>query len=154
MKAQVALRLSLLCAAACAGTAPLLGVSDGRLAPCPSSPNCVSSRSTDTRQRVEPLLLAGDVDAGWTALREHVAALPRTRVVEQTPVYLRAECRSALFGFVDDLELVLEPETARVQVRSASRKGRSDLGVNRRRVEDLRRALEARLRRPQPRPSR
>jgi uncharacterized protein (DUF1499 family) len=138
--ARIAVGAWLLCAAACAGTAPPLGVSDGRLAACPSSPNCVSSRSADARHRVEPLALAGDVDAGWLALQQQVAALPRTRIVEQGPLYLRAECRSALFGFVDDLELLLEREARRVQVRSASRTGYGDMGVNRDRVEALRRA--------------
>jgi len=137
--ARIALCVSLL-SAACAGTAPRLGVSDGRLAPCPSSPNCVSSRSADARHRVEPLSLAGNVDAGWLALKQQVAALPRTRIVEQSPLYVRAECRSALFGFVDDLELLLDRETARIQVRSASRTGYGDMGVNRRRIEELRRA--------------
>ncbi len=141
MRARIALCASLLSVAACAGTAPRLGVSDGRLAPCPSSPNCVSSRAADARHRIEPLELAGDVDAGWLALQERVAALPRTRIVEQSPLYVRAECRSALFGFVDDLELLLEPESGRAQVRSASRTGYGDMGVNRRRVEDLRRTL-------------
>ena len=139
MYARIALCVSLL-SAACAGTAPRLGVSDGRLAPCPSSPNCVSSRSADARHRVEPLSLAGNVDAGWLALKEQVAALPRTRIVEQSPLYVRAECRSALFGFVDDLELLLDREAARIQVRSASRTGYGDMGVNRRRIEELRRA--------------
>ena len=139
MYARIALCVSLL-SAACAGTAPRLGVSDGRLAPCPSSPNCVSSRSDDARHRVEPLSLAGNVDAGWLALKQQVAALPRTRIVEQSPLYVRAECRSALFGFVDDLELLLDREAARIQVRSASRTGYGDMGVNRRRIEELRRA--------------
>ena len=139
MCARIALCVSLL-SAACAGTAPRLGVSDGRLAPCPSSPNCVSSRSADARHRVEPLSLAGNVDAGWLALKEQVAALPRTRIVEQSPLYVRAECRSALFGFVDDLELLLDREAARIQVRSASRTGYGGMGVNRRRIEELRRA--------------
>lgn len=140
MYARIALCVSLLSAAACAGTAPGLGASDGRLAPCPSSPNCVSSRSDDARHRVEPLSLAGNVDAAWLALKEQVAALPRTRIVEQSPLYVRAECRSALFGFVDDLELLLDREAARIQVRSASRTGYGDMGVNRRRIEELRRA--------------
>ncbi len=139
MYGRVAACVALLCAVACAGTAPPLGVSEGRLAPCPSSPNCVSSRSTDAKHRVEPLSVAGDAETGWQALIDRVAELPRTRIVEQSPRYLRAECRSALFGFVDDLELLLEPEAARVQVRSASRTGYGDMGVNRRRVEGLRR---------------
>jgi len=61
--------------------------------------------------------------------------------VKETSDYLHAECRSAWFGFVDDLELHLRPSEASIAVRSASRLGYSDLGVNRRRVEDLRASL-------------
>jgi uncharacterized protein (DUF1499 family) len=67
--------------------------------------------------------------------------LPRTRIVKETEDYLHAECRSALFRFVDDLELQLRPSESIIAVRSASRLGYSDLGVNRRRVEGLRESL-------------
>lgn len=70
-----------------------------------------------------------------------VSELPRTTIVTQTDNYLHAECQSALFGFVDDLELHLKAANAVIDVRSASRLGYSDLGVNRRRVEDLRSQL-------------
>jgi uncharacterized protein (DUF1499 family) len=73
-----------------------------------------------------------------------VAALPRTRIVADTGSYLHAECRSALFGFVDDLELQLRPDRSLIAVRSASRVGYSDLGANRRRVEELRSELARR----------
>jgi uncharacterized protein (DUF1499 family) len=73
-----------------------------------------------------------------------VAKLPRTRIVTDAEGYLHAECRSALLGFVDDLELHLRPADAQIAVRSASRLGYSDMGVNRRRVEALRAALAAR----------
>jgi uncharacterized protein (DUF1499 family) len=73
-----------------------------------------------------------------------VAALPRTTVIEETANYLHAQCASALFGFIDDLELHLRESDNIVAVRSASRVGYSDLGVNRRRVEGLREALQAR----------
>lgn len=126
----------------CAGKRPPnLGVSEGRLAPCPSSPNCVSSDASDAAHAVAPFELAAPPDAAWRAAREAVAALPRTRVVSDTGTYLHAECRSAIFGFVDDLELALRPEEGRIAVRSASRLGYSDLGVNRKRVETLRAAL-------------
>lgn len=67
-----------------------------------------------------------------------VAGSPRTKIIAQTDNYLHAECSSAVFGFVDDLELHLRPEQNLIAVRSAARLGRSDLGVNRRRVENLR----------------
>jgi uncharacterized protein (DUF1499 family) len=130
---------------ACAGRRPsTLGTSDGRLAACPSSPNCVSSDAADASHRVAPFELAVPAAQAWTALREAVAALPRTRIVRDADGYLHAECRSALLGFVDDLELQLRATERQIAVRSASRLGHSDLGVNRRRVEALRAALAAR----------
>jgi uncharacterized protein (DUF1499 family) len=130
---------------ACAGRRPsTLGVSDGRLAACPSSPNCVSSDAADAAHGVAPFDLAVPAAAAWSAVREAVAELPRTRIVTDADGYLHAECRSALLGFVDDLELQLRASERRIAVRSASRVGRSDLGVNRRRVETLRAALAAR----------
>ncbi len=66
-----------------------------------------------------------------------VAALPRTKIITSKNDYLHAECRSALFGFVDDLELHLRPGEKMMAVRSASRLGYADFGVNRKRVEQL-----------------
>jgi uncharacterized protein (DUF1499 family) len=129
----------------CAGRRPsTLGVSDERLAACPSSPNCVSSDAEDESHRVSPFELAVPAAQAWSAVREAVAGIPRTRIVADADGYLHAECRSALMGFVDDLELLLRPSEGRIAVRSASRLGHSDLGVNRRRVESLRAALFAR----------
>lgn len=77
----------------------------------------------------------------WQALGKAIAALPRARVVTLTEDYLHAECRSALFRFIDDLELELRAHDNRIAVRSASRLGYWDMGVNRKRVEHLRRLL-------------
>lgn len=118
-----------------------LGVWNGRLRECPPSPNCVCSDASDRAHRIEPFALAGDPSEAWGRIVEAVAALPRTTVVARTDDYLHAECRSWLLGFVDDLELHLRRGERRVAVRSASRLGYSDLGVNRRRVEDLRESL-------------
>ena len=120
-----------------------LGVRDGRLARCPSSPNCVCSDAEDAGHRVAPLELSMPAAEAWPLIRDAVAELPRTRIAAETAEYLHAECGSALLGFVDDLELHLRPEAGIAAVRSASRLGYSDLGVNRRRVEDLRTALHA-----------
>ncbi|MCX5739852.1 MAG: DUF1499 domain-containing protein [Proteobacteria bacterium] len=111
------------------------------LAPCPNRPNCVSSLAGDTSHLVEPLALRVPVERAWPQLRDAVALLPRTRIVESGDGYLRAEATSRLFRFVDDLEVLHVPGTARIDVRSASRAGYSDLGVNRARVESLRDAL-------------
>ncbi len=118
-----------------------LGAHDGRLADCPGTPNCVSSQAADEAHRTEPLHFDGDADVAWARVREAVAAWPRTRVVTATDGYLHAECTSFLFRFVDDLECLLDRDAKVIHVRSASRAGRSDFGVNRRRVERLRQAL-------------
>ena len=126
----------------CAGARPSnLGVKDSRLAPCPSSPNCVSSDDADAAHQVAPFQLALPAGEAWSVVHSTVAGLPRTTIVTQTDNYLHAECSSALFGFVDDLELHLRPEQNLIAVRSAARLGRSDFGVNRKRVENLRSLL-------------
>jgi uncharacterized protein (DUF1499 family) len=115
-----------------------LGVRDGLLAPCKRSPNCVSSQAdpADREHHVAPL------KATMQDVRKAVESLPRTRIVLAHPNYLHAEFRSRLLGFVDDVEFFFDG--AAIQVRSASRLGRRDFGVNRARVETLRRMLTPR----------
>ncbi len=110
--------------------------------PCPASPNCVSTEATDPRHAVAPLFLARE-DA-WPEIRSVVLELPRTKLVEQGENFLRVECRSALAGFVDDLTVELRIAQRTLAVRSASRVGYYDFGVNRRRVESLRATLRGR----------
>lgn len=114
------------------------------MAVCPATPNCVSSLAEGPQHAVEPLTLSGDAKADWRHLRQIVRALPRTRVRVDEPGYLAIECSSRLFGFADDLELRMDRNDGVVQVRSASRVGHSDLGVNRRRVAQIRRLFESR----------
>ncbi|MDA3903893.1 MAG: DUF1499 domain-containing protein [Desulfuromusa sp.] len=129
----------------CSGKTPSnLGVSDSELAPCPASPNCLSSDAHDSGHKTSPFQIDGDPGEAWAAAREIVAELPRTRIVNETPEYLHAECRSSVFGFVDDLELHLRPAEGIIAVRSASRLGYSDFGVNQRRIETLRTTLISR----------
>ncbi len=112
-----------------------LGVSNGRLAPCRRTPNCVSSQAdpSDAEHYIAPL--KGTMDA----VRKAVEALPRATIVSQRQNYLYAEFRSKLLGFVDDVEFLYDGNS--IQVRSASRLGRRDFGVNRNRVERLRTLL-------------
>jgi uncharacterized protein (DUF1499 family) len=124
----------------CAGKRPTnLGVEASRLAPCPSSPNCVSSDADNSAHSIAAFAVPSR--DGWLAVRESVESLPRTKIISETADYLHAECTSAFFGFVDDLELHLRTAEGVIAVRSAARLGYSDLGVNRRRIEDLRALL-------------
>lgn len=110
------------------------------LRPCPRSPNCVCSDDPQPSRRVAALAIRAPSAEAWRAAAAVVSAWPRTRVVHHDDHRLHVECRSLLFRFVDDLELLLRP--GEIAVRSASRAGWSDLGVNRRRVARLRRALQ------------
>lgn len=127
---------------ACAGTRPAdIGIVGGALIQCPRSPNCVSSQAPDPAHHVAPLELSAPPERAWSAAREAVLGLPATQIVRESEGYLHAESTSALMGYVDDLELHLDAEGARIDVRSASRVGYGDGGVNRARVETLRAAL-------------
>jgi uncharacterized protein (DUF1499 family) len=126
----------------CAGTRPTkLGVKDSRLASCPSSPNCVSSDDADTSHRIPAFQLALPAADAWRAVRSTIANEPRTKIITETDDYLHAECSSAFFGFVDDLELHQRPAQNLIAIRSAARLGHGDFGVNRKRVEKLRSSL-------------
>lgn len=111
---------------------------DATLKPCPGSPNCVSSLAEGEGHAVAPLPFSGPPSAAWEKLRKALSSMPRTTIVMQTDDYLRAEAVSRLWRFVDDIECVLDAEKQVIHVRSASRIGYSDFGVNRKRVEALR----------------
>lgn len=115
-----------------------LGVVEGRLAPCPRSPNCVATQSGDEKQRMSPFPFRDSPAEAMARLKRIVRAMPRARVVTATDDYLHAEFTSALFRFVDDVEFLIDRDARAVHFRSASRAGYSDLGVNRRRMEEIR----------------
>ena len=117
-----------------------LGVRDGKLAACPGSPNCVSSQATDGGHSIAPLRFTGDARAAMDKLKAIVQGMPRTEIIESRPDYLYAEFSSSFMGFVDDVEFYCDGQV--IHVRSASRLGYSDLGVNRKRVEAARAAFE------------
>lgn len=118
------------------GTRPSnLGVKDGKLAACPSSPNCVNSQADDRQHGISPLAFRGDAVTAMEKLAGVVAAVPRTQVMQSRPDYLYVEFSTPL-GFVDDVEFYCDGNA--IQVRSASRLGYWDLGVNRTRIETIR----------------
>lgn len=119
-----------------------LGVSDGRLAPCPDKPNCVSTQSDDPRHAIEPIEFSGSADAAMERLRHVLREQPRTQIISEQGRYVHAESRSRIFRFVDDLEFFVDDSESVIHFRSASRVGHSDLGVNRTRAESIRTAFE------------
>jgi len=120
------------------------GATNGRLSPCPKSPNCVSSLSEDKSHYVEPLRYKVSQDETREKLISVINSMKRSEIVTAKTNYIHATFKSALFGFVDDVEFSFDDERKIIDVRSASRTGYSDLGVNRRRVEEIRRRFMSR----------
>ncbi len=125
--------------------APDAGLQDGRLRPCPETPNCVCSETTpaDAEHAVRPLDTRGSPEA-WELLQSVIAGLGGT-IVSGDGHYLYATFTTPWFRYVDDVEARLDATVGLIHIRSASRVGRSDLGLNRRRVETIRRHFERRL---------
>ncbi|MEH2168296.1 MAG: DUF1499 domain-containing protein [Nostoc sp.] len=115
-----------------------LGISNGKLASCPNSPNCVSSQSTDASHQIAPLTFTSTPEEAIANLKQIIESLPRTKIITESKDYLYAEFKSALLKFVDDVEFYLDRNANIIHVRSASRLGQSDLGVNRQRIETIR----------------
>lgn len=126
------------------GTRPTtLGVKAGKLLACPNTPNCVNSQTAadDKEHAIAPIGFSGSSAAAWQRLKDQVRGMERTAIVQESDDYLYAEFTSALMGYVDDVEFYLDPSSSVIHVRSASRLGQSDLGVNRKRIETIRAAL-------------
>lgn len=109
-----------------------------QLAPCPSSPNCVSTQATDVGHAIGPIRYRKSRAEAKEALKTAVQSLPRTKLVEEDESYLHYEFTSLLLRFVDDVEFLFDDETKILHFRSASRTGYSDLGANRTRMEQIR----------------
>ncbi|MBD2102048.1 DUF1499 domain-containing protein [Leptolyngbya sp. FACHB-261] len=128
-----------------AGTRPTyIGVREGKLAACPDSPNCVCSQASaqDKEHSIAPFPYTSSPEQAMAAVKAAVQSVPRAKVVTERKNYLYAEFTSALLGFVDDVEFYVDETEKVIHVRSASRLGKSDLGVNRTRVEAIRAKLK------------
>ena len=126
----------------CAGRQPEnLGI-DKDLRDCPGKPNCVSSQARDETYWLPVFRYQGEKEAAFKRLKEIVTSMAGMTLITENDAYLHIECRSALLGFVDDLEFYFSKKSV-IQVRSASRLGYSDFGVNRKRVEKVRELFAA-----------
>lgn len=114
-----------------------LGVREGRLAPCPDSPNCVSTQADREHQRLDSIPLTIDAAEAMQTLKRVVSAMPRTQIITADDRCLHVEFTSLLFRFVDDVEFFLDREQRAIHFRSASRAGHSDFGVNRKRMQAI-----------------
>lgn len=108
------------------------------LAPCPSSPNCVSTQAQDQEHGIAPFRYQVTRAEAMHRLKDVIRSLPRTQLVEENEGYLHYEFTSLLLRFVDDVEFLFDEGTKTIHFRSASRTGYSDFGVNRRRMEEIR----------------
>jgi uncharacterized protein (DUF1499 family) len=134
----VALFLIVMSAVACAGNAQeSRSKTPAELAPCPDSPNCVSTKSKDSSHAMPPLPYLKSGQESMERLIAIAGNMNRTTIVTATPSYLHVEFRSALFRFVDDVEFVLDDSARLIHFRSASRTGYYDFGVNRRRMQEI-----------------
>ena len=116
-----------------------------RLPPCPSSPNCVSTQTQDEGHAIAPLRYRKSRVEAKEALKEVIRSLPRMKLTEEDESYLHYEFTSLLLRFVDDVEFLFDDETKTLHFRSASRTGYGDLGVNRKRMEQVRALVEQKL---------
>jgi uncharacterized protein (DUF1499 family) len=114
-------------------------VNNGSIKPCPATPNCVSTLDTDETHAIAPITYAGSLDAARAQLVTVLRGLPKTEVITEEPTYVYAESRSPTMGFPDDLEFVFDDDAKHIQLRSAARMGKGDLGKNRERIEEIRR---------------
>ena len=119
-----------------------LGVNEGNLSSCPDSPNCVLSQNADDAHLISPIVYDTDLETAKETLLKILTVVPRTQVIEQTDNYILAQSESRLMGFIDDLEFYFPQDEKVIHLRSASRLGESDLGVNRRRLEQIRFAFQ------------
>ena len=113
-----------------AGNMPTnIGINNGKLTACPSTPNCVNSQvPVNDSQKIAPIQLRGDTPTMMLKLKQAISTMPRTNIVKETNNYLH-------------VEFYFDNNNKSIQVRSASRLGESDWGVNRQRIEEIRSLL-------------
>ena len=127
----------------CSGNRPEnLGLKNNQLAPCPESPNCVLSQQSDEKHRIQPIHYDVTLEVAKESLSQVILSLESARIITQNEVYWHVEFTSRWLRFVDDVEFYFVESEALIHLRSASRLGYNDYGVNRKRVENIRTRFE------------
>jgi len=119
-----------------------LGVENQRLSPCPVTPNCVSSQEKNLQNSIEPITYEDSLEQAKDRIYRVINSMSDTRIISKEDLYLHVEFTTLLFRFIDDVEFFFDGSQSLIHVRSISRHGYWDLGVNRRRVENIRSSFE------------
>ena len=130
----------------CSGSMPQLGINNGQLIPCPETPNCVNSQAKGEKHFIQPIHFIGTRQEAHDRLMEILKVWKRTKITVVQQNYIRVEFTSRIFRFVDDVEFYfpsIDAEKTIIHIRSASRVGHSDLGTNRKRIEQIRNKFKA-----------
>lgn len=117
-----------------------IGLINGKLREPPKSPNCVTTQCSkdDKTHYIQPLIYKGDLEEAQTKIKNIVNSLKRTKIISETGNYVHVEFKTFLFRFVDDIEFLFDDKEKTIHFRSASRVGYGDMGVNRKRMENIR----------------
>ena len=105
--------------------------------PCPSSPNCISTVAEKKRKKLPPLPFKTDVKEDKAAMKKIITTYPRTKLISEREDYLHFQFVTKLGNFTDDVEFYFDGENRLIHFRSASQKGWSDMGANRRRMKRI-----------------
>ncbi len=114
-----------------------IGIVNGKLYPCPKSPNCVSTQAIDEKQRIEPINYSGSLEDAKAKIIGIVSSIKRHKIITNEENYIHIEFRTATFRFVDDVEFLFDDKEKVIHFRSRARMGYSDMGVNRKRMEKV-----------------
>ncbi len=114
-----------------------IGITNGKFHPCPKSPNCISTQSTDEKHKMNPLSYNTSLEEAKAKILKIINSLKKNKIITDTNNYLHFEFRTVLFRFVDDVEFYFDDSEKIIHFRSAARIGYSDLGVNRKRMKNI-----------------
>lgn len=114
-----------------------IGIVDGKLHPCPKSPNCVSTQAIDEKQKMKPMNYSGSIEDAKAKIIGIINSLKRSKIITNEENYIHIEFRTATFRFVDDVEFLFDDKEKIIHFRSRARMGYSDMGVNRKRMEEI-----------------
>ncbi len=120
-----------------------LGVENGRLSPCPQSPNCVSTQATNEEHEIAPINFDGEAATAHGKILAILQADPQFTIITDSSTYIHAEARTAVWQFIDDVEFYIDPASHLIHFRSAARLGYGDGGINRQRMEQIRAQFRA-----------
>ena len=115
-----------------------IGIVDGKFYPCPNTPNCVSTQALDNLHKIDPIQYSGSLSEVKEKIVKIINSLKRSKIITNKENYIHVEFRTATFRFVDDVEFLFDDSEKIIHFRSRARLGYSDMGVNRKRMENIR----------------